>query len=109
MNKNDVSNLEIPEVIEIYRKRDRTLLFGALAIVLIIVGLIFPDITREFLQKYKTAFAVVIIVWFMALIISTFSWAFAKCPRCGGMFFAKWYFGNAFALKCVHCGLSARK
>jgi hypothetical protein len=27
------------------------------------------------------------------------------CPRCGKWFFAKWWYHNNFARKCVHCGL----
>jgi hypothetical protein len=29
-----------------------------------------------------------------------------RCPRCHQFFFAKWWCRNAFARKCVHCGLA---
>jgi hypothetical protein len=28
-----------------------------------------------------------------------------ECPRCGKLFFSKWWYHNQFALKCVHCRL----
>ena len=27
------------------------------------------------------------------------------CPRCGRSFHLSWWYGNAFARRCVHCGL----
>jgi urea transporter len=30
---------------------------------------------------------------------------FWACPRCGRAFHVTWWFGNAFARRCVHCGL----
>lgn len=28
-----------------------------------------------------------------------------RCPRCGEWFFAKWWYHNIFATRCLHCGL----
>ncbi len=45
------------------------------------------------------------IAWMVAFALSHFyrmSWG---CPRCGRAFFMKWWYGNSFAQKCVHCGL----
>ena len=28
------------------------------------------------------------------------------CPRCANWFFAKWWYYNSFARRCVHCGLA---
>jgi len=49
------------------------------------------------------ATAILFMVAIFSLLLSV---AFARCPRCNKMFFFKWYWGNGFALKCVHCGLS---
>ncbi|MCA1594036.1 MAG: hypothetical protein LC754_15565 [Acidobacteria bacterium] len=47
-----------------------------------------------------TAFA-----WMAAFAITNFYRMNWKCPRCGKAFFQKWWYGNNFARKCVHCGL----
>ena len=47
MTKIDISNLEIPGVIEIYKKRDRTFFLGALVILIIIAGSIFPEFIQD--------------------------------------------------------------
>ena len=31
-----------------------------------------------------------------------------KCPRCGEHFSCKWYYGNPWTTKCLHCGLKLR-
>ena len=28
-----------------------------------------------------------------------------KCPQCGKPFASKWWYGNAFTTKCLHCGV----
>ena len=28
-----------------------------------------------------------------------------KCPQCGRAFACKWWYGNAFTTKCLHCGV----
>jgi len=42
----------------------------------------------------------------MVAVMSTSVWAGTfRCPRCHRWFFAKWWYSNSFARKCVHCGL----
>lgn len=52
----------------------------------------------------RNAFGFAGIVWFAATIVVAIwrmSW---KCPQCKKSFYYKWWYGNSFALKCVHCG-----
>ena len=42
--------------------------------------------------------------WFMATVaagIWRLNW---QCPRCGKNFYRKWWYKNAFAMRCVNCG-----
>src|SRR5512138_2800814 len=43
--------------------------------------------------------------WMLGIGIAGWRLTYWKCPRCGNWFFAKWYFVNQLARKCVHCGL----
>jgi uncharacterized membrane protein len=81
----DPPHTEIPEVMELLSKRNRTLLIGSFVIVIIVMGSIYPKI----IQNNRSIFAVIVLIWFASLIISIFSWAFSKCPRCGRIFFPK--------------------
>jgi predicted ABC-type exoprotein transport system permease subunit len=43
-------------------------------------------------------------VWFMVVVaagIWRLNW---ECPRCGKNFYRKWWYKNAFAMRCVNCG-----
>ena len=45
----------------------------------------------------------VALVWVVAWVVAgtwRMNWA---CPRCHKKFYRKWWSGNAFAMKCVHC------
>ncbi len=42
--------------------------------------------------------------WFLG-IVATGIWRLNwKCPRCNKNFYRKWWYQNAFAMRCVHCG-----
>src|SRR5690242_5130627 len=43
--------------------------------------------------------------WMLACVIMGLRTELFHCPRCGKRFFATWWYHNAFARKCVHCGL----
>jgi hypothetical protein len=43
--------------------------------------------------------------WLAFLIVTGTRCEYFKCPRCGKPFFAKWWYHNAFARRCLHCGL----
>jgi hypothetical protein len=45
------------------------------------------------------------VLWMVLLGIAGLRVATFPCPHCGEWFFAKWWFHNPFARKCVHCGL----
>ncbi len=42
--------------------------------------------------------------WMAGLIIVGFWRIFWPCPRCHRRFYFKWWYGNTFTTKCVHCG-----
>jgi hypothetical protein len=42
--------------------------------------------------------------WFLA-IVATGIWRLDwKCPRCNKNFYRRWWYKNAFAMRCVNCG-----
>lgn len=41
----------------------------------------------------------------VALIVTGIRIAFYRCPRCGGLFSSSFFYSNAFARRCLHCGL----
>ncbi|HEU4714985.1 MAG TPA: hypothetical protein VFS76_25720 [Pyrinomonadaceae bacterium] len=62
-------------------------------------------------RKYgvSEAFGFAGFAWMAAVIVAAIwrmSW---KCPRCRKRFYYKWWYGNSFALKCVHCGFRPTK
>lgn len=57
---------------------------------------------RRFFET-SSWFGWVALVWFVAVVIAgtwRMNW---DCPRCHNKFYRKWWWGNAFAMKCVHC------
>ena len=57
-------------------------------------------------EKISIAFA---IIYFCTMAFVGIWYNFSKCPRCNNFFGWKWYYGNGFTNKCLHCGLSIRK
>jgi predicted RNA-binding Zn-ribbon protein involved in translation (DUF1610 family) len=48
---------------------------------------------------------VVAIGWMVFFVVAGNLVVRFPCPRCGKWFFAKWWYRNSFARRCVHCGL----
>lgn len=81
------------------------LLFGYIPGVLILffaIGLPVSALTGIHPDYFFYAFAG---AWMMAFMIAGRRVGYFPCPRCGKWFFAKWWYRNPFARKCVHCGL----
>jgi predicted RNA-binding Zn-ribbon protein involved in translation (DUF1610 family) len=74
---------------------------GVLAIFLI-VGLPLSALTGV---KPDYFFYTIASCWMAAFVVASVRVALFSCPRCGKSFFAKWWYRNPFAKKCVHCGL----
>jgi len=55
-------------------------------------------------STYTPAF-VVAIGWMVFCVVSGNLAVRFPCPRCGKWFFAKWWYHNSWARRCVHCGL----
>ena len=53
-----------------------------------------------FTPAFALAFA-----WMAFFVIAGNVFVRFPCPRCGKAFFAKWWYQNTFARRCVHCGL----
>lgn len=54
----------------------------------------------------QAALTGIIIVGFGGAFVLGMKYTWSRCPRCGNLFFMKGIFmGNAFARKCMHCGL----
>lgn len=49
--------------------------------------------------------AVFVLPAMVNLIVAHLRWTSWPCPRCGRPFRAKWFYGNAFTSRCLHCGL----
>ena len=45
------------------------------------------------------------ICWMVLFAVTGLRLQVLPCPRCGEAFFAKWFYHNIFARRCVHCGL----
>ena len=85
-----------------YRKRRNLLLFAFLAY-MPIVGL-FGFLTIRAFKTTTPAF-VAAFTWMAFYAVAGIRFQCFKCPRCGKRFFAKWWYHNMFARRCVHCGL----
>ena len=86
----------------VYRKRRNIWLFAFVGYVPVVfsVGVLSTRLFSTFTPAFVLAF-----VWMAFLVIAgNLSLGF-PCPRCGKSFFAKWWYHNGFARRCVHCGL----
>ena len=45
------------------------------------------------------------LLWFVAVAAALVWHSTWKCPRCRKTFYHKWWYGNDFSTKCLHCGL----
>ena len=85
-----------------YRKRRNLFLLAILGYVPI-VFLITLATTRLF--HTTTPGFVVAFGWMAFFAIAGIRFQTFRCPRCNKWFFAKWWYHNIFARRCVHCGL----
>jgi hypothetical protein len=85
-----------------YRRRRNLLLFAFFGY-MPIVGL-FAFLTVRVFHTTTPAF-VAGFTWMAFYAVSGLRFQAFKCPRCGKWFFAKWWYHNMFAQKCLHCGL----
>ena len=86
-----------------YRKRRNLLLFAFLGYVpvVFIVALVTMRVFGSTTPAFVAAFT-----WMAFYVIAGIRFQRFKCPRCGKWFFAKWWYHNMFARRCVHCGLT---
>lgn len=61
-------------------------------------------LSMRLFSTFTPAF-VVAIAWMVFFAIAGNLALRFPCPRCGKWFFAKWWYHNSFARRCVHCGL----
>ena len=84
-----------------YRKRN-------LVFVTFVVGLIpvtlFVAVPLGKLLNSNGAAQIVVTGWFMALVAAAIWRLNWTCPRCDKNFYRKWWYKNAFAMRCVNCG-----
>jgi hypothetical protein len=85
-----------------YRKRRNLLLFAFFGYMPIAGFLAFLT-TKVF--NSETAALVVLGSWLVFYGVAGIRFQMFRCPRCGRWFFAKWWYHNIFARRCVHCGL----
>jgi hypothetical protein len=85
-----------------YRRRRNLAWFAFLGYVPIVgvialaAGHLFDSMTPGF---------IVAVGWMVFFLAASFRCQSFRCPRCGKWFFAKWWYHNSFARRCVHCGL----
>jgi hypothetical protein len=85
-----------------YRKRRNLAIFafsGYVPIVFVIATIttrVFHTTTPAFIAAFS---------WMIFYAVASVRTASFKCPRCDQWFFAKWWYRNSFARRCVHCGL----
>jgi hypothetical protein len=65
------------------------------------VGVLSMRLFDTFTPAFVLAFALMVFMVIVGNICLRF-----PCPRCGKEFFAKWWYYNGFARRCVHCGLA---
>src|SRR3954453_10491004 len=53
----------------------------------------------------ERAFPITAGVWVAAMMVTGWSLALWKCPRCSHRFGLRGLYGNLFTRKCLHCGL----
>ena len=110
MRKSEPIDYEVPTVPPgVYRRQWRAYHFqvGAVAFVFI-AGAFATGIVAAVIQKLtgsRLAGALVFVAWIAVLIMTMLRTAFWRCPRCGKPFHSRPGLTNAFARKCLNCGL----
>ena len=85
-----------------YRKRRKLLLFAFLAYmpVVALIGFVTTWLFKSTTPVFVAAFS-----WMAFYLVAGIRFQRFKCPRCGKWLFAKWWYHNMFARRCVHCAL----
>jgi hypothetical protein len=85
-----------------YRKRRNLALFAFLGYmpVVFLIGVVAIRLFQTTVPFYVAAFS-----WMIFYAVASLRCSSFRCPRCGKWFFAKWWYHNGFARRCVHCGL----
>ncbi len=85
-----------------YRKRRDLALFAFLGyvpfvfVIAVVAQRLFDSTTPGFIAALG---------WMVFFVVASNRCLRFRCPRCGTWFFAKWWYHNSFARRCVHCGL----
>ena len=85
-----------------YRRRRNLAWFALLGYVPVCFGVAL--LSMRLFSTFTPAFVVAIGWMIFAVIAGNLALRF-PCPQCGKWFFAKWWYHNSFARRCVHCGL----
>lgn len=85
-----------------YRRR-RNLAWFAFFGYVPIVGVI--AVAAGHLFESTTPGFIVAVGWMVFFLVAGFRCQSFRCPRCSKWFFAKWWYRNPLARRCVHCGL----
>jgi len=85
-----------------YRRRRNLTLFAFLGYVPFVFII---AVVAERLFHSTTPGFVVAVGWMIFLAVASIRCENFRCPRCRKRFFAKWWYHNSFARRCVHCGL----
>ncbi len=85
-----------------YRRRRNLALFAFLGYVPFVF--VFAVVTERLFHSTPPGFAVAL-GWMIFLAVASIRCQSFRCPRCRKWFFAKWWYHNSFARRCVHCGL----
>ena len=85
-----------------YRKRRKRAFFAFIAYVPVVsvIALLSLCLFSTFTPALVVAFAWMVFLVIVGNVVVRF-----PCPRCGKWFFAKWWYHNGFARRCIHCGL----
>lgn len=85
-----------------YRKRRNLALFAFLGYtpVVFVIAVATERLWHTAMLAYVAAFS-----WMVFYAVASMRCSSFRCPRCGKWFFAKWWYHNGFARRCVHCGL----
>jgi hypothetical protein len=91
-----------------YRRRRRMFL---LAVLLLPLWLVPGATIHHVLAGY--GYSAASLVTFLAVVVPPMACVMVAClrvmawpcPGCGRFFHVRWYYGNVFARRCVHCGL----
>jgi hypothetical protein len=85
-----------------YRKRRNLALFAFIGYIPAVALVAFVCIVSAI--SFSPAF-VAAFLWAVFFVVAANLTMRFQCPRCGKPFFAKWWYHNVFARKCLHCGL----